>query len=252
MQRLAVADGFDAIAAQGDDQRLVMRFGPVGHGGIELALGPAAEQGKFGFIGHHNAGQRRHGRGVGEEGRGVEHAGDAAVPGQFERAAAGGLGDFLLHQQHIAAGHARHRGLGIGGRHGAIGARQHGNAVLAGRIDKDHGNAGGLGGAAHLGQIDPGALEQLQSRRGKAVLPHGRDMAHLGAGTPRRQRLVGALATGRHGEGAAGHSLARLGQARHGADLIKIGGAEYGDHCKIFSIVFQLRMVSSQSLPTAA
>ena len=101
---------------------------------------------------------------------------------------------------------------------------------------------------AHPAEIDPGRCQQLQGRLGKAVLAHGRDMAHLCPGAPRRQRLIGALAARGHGKYPARHRFARLGQARHGADLVEIGGAENRDHASIFSIVFQLRIVSSAPL----
>ncbi|MNL81554.1 hypothetical protein D3C87_2087100 [compost metagenome] len=77
-------------------------------------------------------------------------------------------------------------------------------------------------------------------------------MAHLGSGAARGQRLIGALAARGHGKGAARNGFAGLGEPRDRADLIEIGRAENDDHESTFSIVFQLRMVSSTPLPSLA
>ncbi|MNT12210.1 hypothetical protein D3C72_1471310 [compost metagenome] len=224
---------------------------PVTHGGVKFGEAPAGKQGELGFVGNQDCRLGCEGCGAVEERRGVEDGGNALRARQLERPLGRCLRNFLLHQHHPAADPLQRR-IRIGCRHGAIGARQNGDDILAMAVHEDHGNAGGALHHLHGGEIDPIGLEQSQRQVGKGVVAHARHMAHAGAGAPCGQRLVGALAARGHREGAPGHGLARLGQAADSADLVEIGRAEDGDHASIFSIVFQLRIVSSTSLPSLA
>ena len=76
----------------------------------------------------------------------------------------------------------------------------------------------------------PAGLQFAQRHARQGIVADGTDKPHRGAGAPRGQRLVGALAAGDQGVVGAVHGLARPRQACDAGDQIDVDRAEDCDH----------------------
>jgi hypothetical protein len=140
----------------------------------------------------------------------------------------------------------RHRGLELGHEEGrarepgaqvrrvevdaGIRARDHHDAVLAAVLDHDQRGARGFGGIGAQGLgVDAVAFERLAQRAAVVVVAHAADHAHLRALARAAHGLVGALAAGDGGEGAAQQGLARGGRMRHAQHQVHVEAAEHHD-----------------------
>ena len=114
-----------------------------------------------------------------------------------------------------------------------IGARHHGDHVLAVGADHDQCRAGRGEGFTDAGQIDLAVAQQRQRLGGEIILADRADHAHRGAGACGGQRLVGALAAGRRDETGAPNGLAGSGQAVDAGDKVEVDRADNDDQASL-------------------
>ena len=165
-------------------------------------------------------------------GCGVEDHARAASPRPDREIAHGLDGDFEL-QGHRGPRAERR----IGNVHReclGVRARNHRDRVLPARFHVDQRDSGRPRVPLHPRDVDARRDQPRQGRGGERVGAHGAGHGDVGTGTARRERLIGPLAAGEHGEGKAGDRLAGMRQALGARDEVEIDRAEDDDHgCRL-------------------
>ena len=221
----------DSSGALRGGRLLARRRGTRVRAGLGPARGGPGQQGELGLVRGQDVGERNRGRVQPVRRRRVQ---DGGGPGGARRGEGGPdrVGRDLAADEHHVAGSDRQRPQG--GRHGRgsrrrVRARGHGDQVLGPFIDHDQGDAGRARGDEQVGHVDPLGDEGGPRGGPEVVVAHRADERHERAEPRGRDRLVAALAAVMPGDVAAGHGLARAGQAGRDHDEVDVDGADDDD-----------------------
>ena len=102
--------------------------------------------------------------------------------------------------------------------------------IFAARVDVDDGDAGRRVGDGTHDDVHAVIAQELERGSGERIVSDGAEKGNLRARTPRRQRLVRALAAGAGGEREARERLARARKALDARDEVDVDRAEDDDH----------------------
>ena len=188
----------------------------------------ACDLARFGFVDDQHVDRVEPRRGQRRGRRRVQHdprATGASTPGECER-----FGVRRLELQHERRGRTEHRVRHVRGAGERIGARYHGDRVLAGIVDVDQRDAGRRVGRANAREVDARRIQQREGRRGERVAADGAEHRDVGAGAACGERLVRPLAARTGREARAGERFARTRQPRDARDEVEVDRAEDDDH----------------------
>ena len=111
-----------------------------------------------------------------------------------------------------------------------IGTGHDGDRVFAVVRNMDERDAGHRVDSLDTREVDAGRVQVDQRGCSKGITPGRAEQRHFRTGAACRQRLVGALAAGSHGERMAGQRLAGLGNSGDAGNQVEIDRPQDHDH----------------------